>query len=223
MARRFCEQCGASVREDSKFCASCGSKINSGNNPSSDEQIVGAEVSAQNTLVAKVKHQYEISENGIVLQSAAPIPSKTGWATWAYIGGILAGIIIDIAVTFFVLAIVFIIEHFMMQIHCGKLRDMKFKFVSPISADEIFEKLQPALLKKYGSKIDFEREGETISVMYDDYIYDINLCDDGTVCIWWRKSLMGAMFSFNDWKKYRKVRTGTALVAYELQQQFGIR
>ena len=222
MAGRFCEQCGAQIREDSKFCPSCGSKINKEHVIGVEELESGAENSKTNDIVVKERTQYAVSDDGIVLKSAAPIPSKTGWAKWAYIVGLLSGII-NVGITLLIFAIVFIIEHIMMRYYSGKLRDMKFKFVSPVSVDEIFDKLQPALSKKYGSKVDFEREGETISVLYDDIYYDINLEEDGTFGVWWRRSILGAMFSFNEWKQYRKVRTGTALVAYELQQQFGIR
>ena len=100
---------------------------------------------------------------------------------------------------------------------------MKFKFVDNATADDIYTKLQPALIRKLDNGVLFDRDGDTLSVEYDSIIYDINLHDDSTFSVWWRKSIAGAIFSFNDWKLYRKIRSGTALVAYELQQQFGIK
>ena len=103
-----------------------------------------------------------------------------------------------------------------------KLRRMKFKFVSPVTTDDIYSRLQPVLMKKYGNAMQFDREDDTIVVRYDEVIYDINPNEDGTVSIWWRKSLAGAFLRFREGKLYRKIRTGTALIAYELQQQFGV-
>ena len=54
-----------------------------------------------------------------------------------------------------------------------------------MNADDIYNKLQPILTKKYGDKVEFERDGETLSVIYEGIIYDINLYDDDTFCVWW--------------------------------------
>ncbi len=157
----------------------------------------------------------------IVLQSSAPIPSKVGWTRWAYI----ISLFLVAAGGVGVLGIIgtFIIEHLKMSFHKDKMRRMKFKFLGGVNSDEIFNKLQPALTQKYGDKIEFDREGETLSVKYNKIFYDINLQEDETFCLWWRKSFAGAFFSWNEWKEYKKIRTGTALIAYELQQAFGIK
>jgi hypothetical protein len=122
----------------------------------------------------------------------------------------------------FLALIVFILQYQIISFQRAKIRRMKFKFVSPVTIDEIYTKLQPALSQKYGTGIKFDREDDHLVVEYDSVLYDINLNDDGTVSIWWRKSLAGAIFSFRDGKLYRKIRTGTALIAYELQQQFDV-
>ena len=113
-------------------------------------------------------------------------------------------------------------DYYAKDFHRGKMRRMRFKFVTPISLDEIYNKLQPVLVSKYGNEMEFDREGDTLCVKYKSVIYDINLHDDGTFSLWWRKSIAGAIFSFNEGKLYNKIRTGTAIIAYELQQQFGI-
>ena len=100
---------------------------------------------------------------------------------------------------------------------------MKFKFVDFASSDEIYNKLQPVLAQKYGEKMEFDREGETVSVTYDEITYDININDDSTFSVWWKQSISGMFFSFNVWKLYKRVRTGTALIAFELQNAFGIK
>jgi len=102
------------------------------------------------------------------------------------------------------------------------MRRMKFKFVSNVSSDDIYNKLQPVLVQKYGSAITFDREGDTLTVGYDGLMYDINVGEDDTFSLWWRKSIVGAIFTINEWKFYKKVRTGTAIVAYEIQSVFNI-
>ena len=159
-------------------------------------------------------------DEAILLQSGAPIPSKTAWTRWPYIISLV--LVAAMGVGVLGLIGVFIVEHFQMSFHKDKMRRLKFKFIGGVTSDEIYNKLQPELTKKYGNKFEFDREGETVSVKYDGIIYDINLQEDSTFCIWWRKSFVGAFFSFNEWKEYRKIRTGTALVAYELQKAFEI-
>jgi len=159
-------------------------------------------------------------EEPILLQSGAPIPTKTGWTRWPYIISLLlvaasgAGILGLIGV--------FLVEHFQMNSHKDKMRKMKFKFIGGVSGDDIYNKIFPSLTQKFGDKVQFDREGDTISVKYDSIIYDINLQGDDTFCVWWRKSFAGAFFSFNEWKEYRKIRQGTALIAYEVQHAFEV-
>jgi len=100
------------------------------------------------------------------------------------------------------------------------MRRMKFKFVNNVNNDDIYNKMYPILTQKYGDKIEFDQEGDTLSVHYNSIIYDINIEEDSTFSIWWRRSIAGAFFSFNEWKEYKKIRIGTAMVAYELQKAF---
>lgn len=202
----FCPKCGAQLSDDAKFCPSCGKAI-------AESSIV------EDTKVLRDNKTLSTNPDAIILKSSAPIPSKTAWTRWAYFISLL---LTPVGVGVICLILVFIIDHFKMNFHRDKIRRMKFQFVSPVSSDEIYNKLQPALMQKLGNKVEFDREGDKISVHYNSLIYDINLQEDGTFCIWWRKSLSGAIFSWNEWKLYKKIRTGTALVAYELQQQFGV-
>jgi hypothetical protein len=103
------------------------------------------------------------------------------------------------------------------------MRKMKFKFINEIpTSDEIYNTIQPAFIKKYGDQVTFDRVEDSVSIKYDGIYYDINLQGDGTFCVWWRKSFADAFFTLNEWKEYRKIRTGTALVAYEVQQAFNV-
>ena len=205
----FCPNCGAELKDGNKFCPGCGNEIETSDQNATDKNT--------NALPANVS--LSSNPDAIVLKSSAPIPSKTAWTKWAYIISLL---LTPIGAGVIGLIFTFIIDHFKMSFHRDKIRRMKFQFVTPVTVDDIYNKLQPALSQKLGNKVEFDREGDTISVHYNSIIYDINLQEDGTFCIWWRKSLSGAIFSWNEWKLYKKIRTGTALIAYELQQQFGV-
>ena len=204
----FCPNCGSQLADNVKFCSSCGNALEK-----SDDSA--------DTATALPGTALSTNPDAVVLKSAAPIPTKTGWTKWAYIISLL---LTPVGAGVLGLIFTFIIEHFIMSSHRDKMRRIKFQFLTPVTADQIYNKLQPVLNQKFGNKvIKFDRDGDTVSVIYDGIIYDINIQDDGTFCVWWRKSLSGAIFSWNEWKLYRKIRTGTALTAYELQQQFGIK
>ena len=209
----FCDNCGAKLDANSKFCPSCGTAINNGEAVLTTADTLPTE--STNLPVGKT-----ISESGLVLHSSAPISRTCSWIIWLYI---LFGILVcagGLGVIGLILAFAF--NAVAEDSHRGNIRRMKFKFVTPVSLDEIYNKLQPVLVSKYGNEMEFDREGDTLCVKYKSVIYDINLHDDGTFSLWWRKSIAGAIFSFNEGKLYNKIRTGTAIIAYELQQQFGI-
>lgn len=209
----FCDNCGAKLDANSKFCPSCGTAINNGEAVLTTANTLPTENS--NLPVGKT-----ISESGLVLHSSAPISRTCSWVRWLYI--LFAILVCAGGLGVIGLMLTFAFDCYAKDFHRGKMRRMRFKFVTPISLDEIYNKLQPVLVSKYGNEMEFDREGDTLCVKYKSVIYDINLHDDGTFSLWWRKSIAGALFSFNEWKLYNKIRTGTAIIAYELQQQFGI-
>ena len=210
----FCDNCGAKLDANSKFCPSCGTAINNGEAVLTTADTLPTE--SNNLPVGKT-----ISESGLVLHSSAPISRTCSWVRWLYI--LFAILVCAGGLGVIGLMLTFAFDCYAKDFHRGKMRRMRFKFVTPISLDEIYNKLQPVLVSKYGNEMEFDREGDTLCVKYKSVIYDINLHDDGTFSLWWRKSIAGALFSFNEWKLYNKIRTGTSIIAYELQQQFGIR
>lgn len=210
----FCDNCGAKLDANSKFCPSCGTAINNGEAVLTTANTLPTE--STNLPVGKT-----ISESGLVLHSSAPISRICSWVRWLYI--LFAILVCAGGLGVIGLMLTFAFDCYAKDFHRGKMRRMRFKFVTPISLDEIYNKLQPVLVSKYGNEMEFDREGDTLCVKYKSVIYDINLHDDGTFSLWWRKSIAGALFSFNEWKLYNKIRTGTSIIAYELQQQFGIR
>ena len=223
---KFCENCGTKYEEGARFCSGCGAPLENKSGfidlddsplPSHEQRMPAP---AQNALITEPQYTSSAPPNAITLKSSAPIPSKIGWSKWGYIAGfflIAAG-----GLGIMILVVVLIISIYQMAFHRAKMRDLKFKFVNNVSNDDIYNKLSPILTQKYGDKIEFDQEGDTLSVHYKSIIYDINLHEDSTFSIWWRKSITGAIFSFNGWKRYKKIRIGTAMVAYELQKAFHV-
>lgn len=222
---RFCPNCGQPVTENEQFCHQCGSPLQTSvdSQPTVDSQP--ADRLRANTPVLNTGNISIVDEcknpQAILLKSAAPLPRKAAWIKWGYIISLIAAPV-TLGVGLLFLLLFFAMDNFVISYQKGKIRRLKFKFRGSITPDNIFARLQPALISKYGNAISFDRDGNSLSVEYDSIIYDINLNDDNTFSIWWRKSLAGAIFSFNEFKLYKKVRIGTPMIAYELQRQFNI-
>ena len=190
--------------------------------------------------VAEVKPQISdydspIYGNGIVLKSSAPISSKRlTWRREGYLWSIGGGIIllsIGLAINSGVIIMTGFIGGFFLfwitqekdsdsiEKHLDELRLMKFKFVNNVDADDIFKKLQPALTAKYGDSVSFDMDHGILSVTYKKIMYDIALNDDATFIVHWHASLTKV---FTSGISYDSIREGTAVIAYEIQQQFGI-
>lgn len=216
---RFCPNCGQPVTENEQFCHQCGSPLQTSvDSQPADRLRANTPVpNADNiSIVDKCKNP-----KAILLKSAAPLPRKASWIKWGYIFSLIAGAVSG-GIGLILLPIFYAMDHFVIDHQKAKIRRLKFKFRGSITPDDIFARLQPALMSKYGNTISFDREGISLSIEYDSVIYDINLNDDNTFSIWWRKSLAGAIFSFNEFKLYKKIRIGTPMIAYELQRQFNI-
>lgn len=222
---RFCPNCGQPVTENEKFCHQCGSTLQTSVDSQTTVDSQPADRLRANIPVPNADNIsiVDICKNpkAILLKSAAPLPRKAAWIKWGYIISLIAAAV-TAGVGLLFLLLFFAMDNLVISHQKGKIRRLKFKFRGSITPDDIFARLQPALISKYGNAISFDREGNTLSVEYDSIIYDINLNDDNTFSIWWRKSLAGAIFSFNEFKLYKKIRIGTPMIAYELQRQFNI-
>lgn len=217
----FCKNCGNKVDDNGKFCNVCGESL-------VDDVKVVNNVNSQNEPAKKItpddyfeSKKIEVTGEGIILSSSLPIPSKTAWVKWPLI---ISGLLICASgIGIITGAILLFVENMQREYHEAKMRQMKFIFPYNVSAAEIYNVLRPILVNKYGNVFEFEQDDERLSVIYDQIIYDINLQGDGTICIWWRRSFAKAFFSWNSFKQYKKIRTGTSLIAYELQQAFNVK
>lgn len=218
----FCKNCGSEVDDNSKFCNECGGILEEGSkmpNSTTVQQDTTNGISTEESFESK---KIAVTGEGIILSSPLPLPSKTAWLKWPLI---ISGFLVFCSgIGIITGAILLFIENIQREYHQGKLRKMKFIFPYNVSGGEIHNVLRPILVNKYGNVFEFEQDSNgRLSVIYDQIIYDINLEGDGTVNVWWRKSVTKAIFSWNSFKQYKKIRTGIALIAYELQQAFNVK
>ena len=98
----------------------------------------------------------------------------------------------------------------------GEIRSMKFKLTGVATADNVYAKLEPALTKAYGNAVALKREGDKIFVTYEEVDYEIILNGDGTFYVIGKNSSPDNAF-------YDKIREGTPIIAFGLQQAFGVK
>lgn len=98
----------------------------------------------------------------------------------------------------------------------SSLRYEQFYLHNKISSEEIIAGLIP-LLMPYGMMAERGTEHEPV-VVHKNYSYDIIVNENGTFTIWWRKSLVTAMFEMRYITSYRKIVIDMGVIAYHIQQ-----
>jgi hypothetical protein len=170
-------------------------------------------------------------DGGIVLTSSEPLKNrmlvwrKLYWLTLVFliIGLFIKTSFIGIAIIY--LMICYTINDALLRRKWGKLRKCMFKFKQGITYDEVFSKLQPALLSIYGSSFMIERDSAGgITISYDGLYYDLILEEDH-FRIHWRTSLGRAflLLLLHEYKYYRKILVAMGMIGYELQKAFDIK
>ena len=94
---------------------------------------------------------------------------------------------------------------------------MKFKLSDSLTVDDFYSKIQSDSVQAYFSGATFEREGNKIFAHYDGRRYDIILNGDGTF------SVIGKIASDPNKAFYDEIRKGTPIIAFGLQQAFGVK
>lgn len=128
-------------------------------------------------------------------------------------------------VLLFLLAIVFGVMIFVSRMRnrgsvekaVEEIRSKKFKLGDTLTVDDIYNKVQADSSRVYFALVTVEREGDKIFATYDDVRYEIILNGDGTF------SVAGKNSSDLDKKFYDKIREGTPIIAFGLQQVFGVK
>jgi hypothetical protein len=162
-----------------------------------------------------------------VLKTAEPLENgmliwrRLYWVTLIFlIGGIFYTPLLGIGMLY--VLVCYLLNNSITKIKRAALRDMKFKFLPNISYDDIFAKLQTALISNYGSDFMLERDKNGgITISYAGMIYDIILKED-YFRIYWRMSVGKAVFSINEYKIYRKILIAMGIIGYELQKEYEI-
>ena len=242
---RFCTKCGAAIVDDeSQFCGECG------------EKIIKENISQTTTQSTTTTNFSPVSSyNGIVLESPTPIQSlipqkESNIAAIAIILGIV-GFLLQFTDDYYFAGRVLLLingigifisyfidfvngksmtkDYDIMKSHLEEMQETKYKFVIGVSANDIFNKIYPTLSNHYGNEMKFDKQNETVSMIYQKIVYRIILNDDGTFCIHCTRlnneTILGYKWIGNyedKYSRYDNIRSCTAFIAYELQQQFGI-
>jgi hypothetical protein len=164
----------------------------------------------------------------VVLQSSEPLENgirkwrKLYWVALPFLFlGWLNTVFWGIGILYFLILLCVLI--FKTECKLGDLRSVKFRFISGVSYDDVFSKLQPALLSKYGSGFMLERsENGGITVSYAGVSYDITLEDDYFRIDWQLSFIRNLFLRLVEYRVYRKILAAMGIIGYELQAAYGI-
>lgn len=167
-------------------------------------------------------------QESIVMYNSNPLPDEySSKAKKLYIfcavccfGGIVAPTLFGLGIITLIVGVCLLCEY--LERKRKKLREVKFKFTEGVDYDQIFEAIQPVLMRKYGMELERGKDNIVI-VLYNKMIYDIHINDDNTFIIWWRVSAGRAFFMPDRVKKeYFQIRQVMGIIAFEIQSAFGI-
>ena len=113
----------------------------------------------------------------------------------------------------------YITEATIVKVKWYGLREMKFGMGRPVEKAVLFQRLVQGLTPM-GMTVEMNTDGTPV-INYQTLIYEINLNEDQTFTIWWRKSLARAFFSIDILTvipNYRKAVVAMGIIAYHIQQ-----
>lgn len=168
------------------------------------------------------------SENAkIVVITPTPLPNKALKVRKLYticfvcmVLGILFQPLLGIG--FLGLLVSYTINHYVVDHVRSKLRGTKFQFVNGVDNENLMNTMHPIFMGKYGNMLVERLEGGEVSIRHNDHIYDIQIQEDDSFTIWWRMSVGNAFFRVNDYKSYLKILSSMGIIAYEIQNAYGI-
>lgn len=171
--------------------------------------------------------QTQTEDVKIVVTAPTPLPNKVLKLRKLYticLVCMVAGILITplLAIGFLGLFVSYIINHFAVERMRDRLRVMKFQFVNGVGNENLMATMHPIFAGKYGNMLVEQRDGGEVSIRHNDHIYDIQIQEDDSFIIWWRMSLGNAFFRVNEYKSYLKILSSMGIIAYEIQNAYGI-
>ncbi len=113
----------------------------------------------------------------------------------------------------------YITEATIVKVKWYGLREMKFGMGHTVEKAALFQRLVQELTPM-GMTVEMNTDGTPV-LTYQTLIYEINLNEDQTFTIWWRKSLARAFFSIDILTvipNYRKAVVAMGIIAYHIQQ-----
>ena len=113
----------------------------------------------------------------------------------------------------------YITEATIVKVKWYGLREMKFAMGHPAEKTVLFQRLVQGLTPM-GMTVEMNTDGMPV-ISYQTLIYEINLNEDQTFTIWWRKSLARAFFCIDILTvipNYRKTVVAMGMIAYHIQQ-----
>ena len=243
---KFCRKCGAAIVDDeSQFCGECGEKIIKENISQTTTQSTPATnfSSASNSdgivLQSPAPIPSMISQKETNIAAIAMLLGIVGFLLQFTDDYYFAGRIL-LVINAVGISISYLIDYSngksqykdydIMKAHLEEIQEIKYKFVIGVSANDIFNKIYPTLSNHYGNEMKFDKQNETLFMTYQKIVYRIILNDDGTFCIHCTRlnneTILGYKWigKYEDkYSRYDNICSCTAFIAYELQQQFGIR
>ena len=169
-----------------------------------------------------------------VLRSYEPLPNELEKLKRVYIifavclvVGFVFGIQFLITIGAMGLGVWFMFDCMWSKTKLLELRNERFRFVAGVSSEELFEKLQSALISRYGASMRLEKYGVgsegVVGVTYDNIIYEIYINNDSTLRIRWGKTLGRAMAPSVSYSDYKKAIVAMGMIGYEIQKAFGVK
>lgn len=162
-----------------------------------------------------------------ILTSSEPIENallKWRKLYWLALPCAFLGLFIEsfMGIAILYLMVVYLLTYFITRSEQLNSREMKFKFISGVSKDDILPKLSKALIANYGSSFMVEKDGNgEITISYDGLIYDL-IFEEDYFRIYWRMSVVKAFFHVTEYKLYRKILIAMGMIGYELQKLYDI-
>lgn len=163
----------------------------------------------------------------IVVTAPTPLPNKALKVRKLYticFVCMLLGLLISplLGIGFLGLLVSYSINYYFVDIMRSGLRDMKFQFVNGVDNENLMTTMHPIFAGKYGNMLVEQLNGGVVSIRHNDHIYDIQIQEDDSFIIWWRMSVGNAFFRLNDYKSYLKILSSMGIIAYEIQNAYGI-